>query len=329
MGSPDMGDFPETAEQHELVVDNRIQEGDQEEEEKEEKEEKRIGAEEKEEEEEEEGEKREADKGEDTEQEEGLLDNYGLVPFSEDPPNIEVIPFEDFQKVLASLNGAAAIASQVRAQRDALLGNFECLLKMRKQSLSRINDLEVLKQRLKSKDLRLENAKVSLQEKSEDVAITKDRLLPSVRSLLAAAKALAIRCNHLQEKHRSLEGEGGYGKLLHIQSMLAARQRHMISQIAALYPIAPCPATEKVPTPTTMPLQSRLLINAVSSNSDSLARESQSVDRRDILPMKIGGLRVVAPLNNRSGLYTEPNDHESSATALGYVAHVSAVVCLS
>ena len=57
-----------------------------------------------------------------------------------------------------------------------------------------------------------------------------------------------------------------------------------------------------------------------SSNIDA-----QYVEKMDILPMTIGGLHVVAPLNMKPGLYNEPTDHEASATALGYVAHVSSV----
>lgn len=250
-----------------------------------------------------------------------------LVPISEDPPEIKIVPWEDFQNALANLCGAASVTSQLRTQRDALAEKLESALKVRKQYLHWIDELEVLKLRLKLKDLSLENAKVSLQEKSEDVAIAKDRLLPSVRSLLAAAKSLAAAHNRLQDACKLLEGEGGQGRLLHLQNMLRARRRLMVCQIAAIYPIVPCSApAEKCSAPNTSISQQKHLANILSQNSDSLNKESQSVDKNDTLPMTIGGLHVVAPLNMKPGLYNEPSDHESSATALGYVAHSLALL---
>lgn len=303
MGSPVMGDLGQITKQHVPAEDGRQEEEDEKEEEK--------------------GKTEEEVKV----KEEGEEERASLIAISEDPPDVSIIPLEDFQKALATLCGAAAVTSQLRGHRDALVGKLESLLKTRKLSLHRIDELEVLNRRLKSKDLSLENAKVSLQEKSEDVAIAKDRLLPSARSLLAAAKSLAVAHNQLQDAFEQLEGEGGQGRLLHLRNMLRARRRLMISQIAALYPIVPCPVpTGKSPTPSTTLSPQRHLVNAIPQSSDSSNKEGQSADKNDSLPMTIGGLHVVAPLNTRPGLYTEPNDHESSATALGYVAHSLALL---
>ncbi|KAI5068458.1 hypothetical protein GOP47_0016803 [Adiantum capillus-veneris] len=305
MGSQSMGDLGQTTKQHVPAEDGRQQAKREEEEEEEEKEEQ---------------------KGE-TELVREEKERVSLITISEDPPNISIIPLEEFQKVLGSLCSAAAVTSQLRIHRDALVGKLESLLKIRKQSLHRIDELEVLKSRLRSKDLTLENAKVSLQEKSEDVAIAKDKLLPSARSLLAAANCLAVAHNHLQDACKHLEGEGGQGRLLHLQNMLRTRRRLMVSQIAALYPIVPCPVpVGKSLTPNTPFSQQRYLTNTVPQSSDSSNKDNQPVDKSDSLPMTIGGLHVVAPLNTRPGLYTEPNDHESSATALGYVAHSLALL---
>jgi hypothetical protein len=55
-----------------------------------------------------------------------------------------------------------------------------------------------VKTKLKSRDLILENAKVALQENSEDLAITKDKFVSSARSLLAAARSFAAAQSRLQ-----------------------------------------------------------------------------------------------------------------------------------
>ncbi|MCO5594047.1 hypothetical protein L7F22_048067 [Adiantum nelumboides] len=399
MGSAGMGDLGQTANQH-APAQNGSQQAKQEQEEEEEEEKKEQRGE--------------------TKKVKEEQQSVSLITISEDPPAISIIAFEEFQRVLASLCGAAAVTSQLRAHRDALVGKLDCLLETRKQSLHRIDELEVLKMRLRSKDLSLENAKVSLQEKSEDVAIAKDKLLPSARSLLAAGKSLAVAHDHLQvyrpihavahklhplwrdekqyenkeleqgiqeyfehwavgdvqvmrrleddlllfhnkslsfgrstallrdtllqpvswwEKYaksaptldacKHLEGEGGQGRLLHLRSSLRARRRLMVSQIAALYPIVPAPSfvpIGKSPTPNAALSQQRHLANIIPQSSDSSNKDIKSVDKNDSLPMTIGGLHVVAPLNTRPGLYTEPSDHESSATALGYVAHSLALL---
>lgn len=247
-----------------------------------------------------------------------------FVPISEDPPEITIVPWEDFQNAVANLCSAASATFQVRSQREALVARLESALKIRKQYLHWIDELEGLKVRLKLKDLSLENAKVSLQENSEDAAIAKDKLLPSVRSSLAAAKSVAAAHNRLQDECRLLGGEGGQRRLLHLQNMLRARRRLMVSQIAAIYPIAPCAVpVEKGSAPSTSTPQPKHLTNVQAQTSDLSSRESQSVDKNDTLPMTIGGLHVVAPLNTKPN---EPNDYESSATALGYVAHSLALL---
>ena len=58
--------------------------------------------------------------------------------------------------------------------------------------------------KLKSRDLALENAKVALQEKSEDLTITKDKFLSSARSLFVGARSLEAAQSHLQVVLRDL-----------------------------------------------------------------------------------------------------------------------------
>lgn len=53
-----------------------------------------------------------------------------LVPISEDPPEIKIVPWEDFQNALANLCGAASVTSQLRTQRDALAEKLESALKV-------------------------------------------------------------------------------------------------------------------------------------------------------------------------------------------------------
>ncbi|MCO5606723.1 hypothetical protein L7F22_060913 [Adiantum nelumboides] len=150
------------------------------------------------------------------------------------------------------------------------------------------------------------------------------------RSLaLDLARRSLCEVRQLEDACKHLEGEGGQGRLLHLQSLLRARRRLMVSQIAALYPIVPAPSfvpIGKSLTPNAALLQQRHLANIIPQSSDSSNKDIKSVDKNDSLPMTIGGLHAVAPLNTRPGLYTEPSDHESSATALGYVAHSLALL---
>lgn len=249
-----------------------------------------------------------------------LASDLGHQPGSADDASqdLKIIPWENFQNSLANFCGAVSVNKQLQAKREALAQKLEAVTAIRKESLHRIGELEALKAKLKQKELVLENARVSLQERSEDVAIAKDKFLPSARSLLAADRALRGAQSRLQDASRLLRGEGGCGQLLHLRNKLGARRRLMIAQIMALYPITPCSTTN-------CSSQRKHSANLVLQGSESSSKESQSVpdvEKTDTLPMTIGGLHVLAPLNTKPGLYNEQTDYaEESATALGYVAH--------
>eukprot|EP00249_Psilotum_nudum_P006273 c19602_g1_i2 orf=443-1567(-) len=225
---------------------------------------------------------------------------------------IRVIQWEEFTDSLAHLCGLASIDSKLRAKKEDLVLKLEAALEVRKASLQRIDELEAMKRRLQCRKNSLDTARSLCLQKSQQVVVAKEKLLPSARSLLVSAHALAAAQSRLLEADRLLAGEGGYGCLMQLRKMLSARQQIMVMQVAALYPLAPCRPTHS--------------FSVHNNDPANLRPHFSAVEKLDSIPMTIAGLHVLVPLNKNPGLYNEKKDYEASATALGYVAHVVLLV---
>ncbi|KAL3691860.1 hypothetical protein R1sor_005511 [Riccia sorocarpa] len=244
---------------------------------------------------------------------------------------VKVVDWAEFHDVFYELGGVALKVNQLRAKKAALSERLEAVIKAGSKSTERLDFLEKLKKRLQDKQDILDQAKESLHESQEKLVSTKESLLPSAQALLRSAKALAGAQSRLQEADRLLSGEGGHGRLNHLRKQLDARRRHMVGQVAALYPLATCThsgsfnqkqslkavGNSQPSGPTT---SSSAVADGTSTSGDL---PSGSVEETSIA---IAGLQLVVPVKKQPGLFNEKSDLETSATALGYVAHAVTLI---
>ncbi|KAJ7522312.1 hypothetical protein O6H91_18G005900 [Diphasiastrum complanatum] len=230
--------------------------------------------------------------------------------------NVKVIDWLNFENSLANLCGTAKVLARARLEKEALAQKLETSLEARSKSLRRVDNLEFLQKELESRKLRLESLKISLEKNIKQVAKDRELLLPSAQSLLISSRALISAQGRVQEANRLLAGEGGYLHLIQLRKLLFIRRCFMVAQVAVLYPLARCNcagiAATKYACSSRLPL------------SDSLGKhfsDDESTSKRGNLPLNILGLHILTPRIEASRLSVDKQNHEGTATALGYVAH--------
>ncbi|KAL2622215.1 hypothetical protein R1flu_002420 [Riccia fluitans] len=263
------------------------------------------------------------------------LGNRSSSVDDEGEKEVKVVDWAEFHDVFYELGGIALKVIQLKAKKAALSGRLESLIEEGSKSKERLDCLENLKKRLQDKQDVLDRATDSLQESQDKLKSTKEKLLPTAQALLKSAKALAGAQSRLQEADRLLSGEGGHCRLNHLRKQLDARRRQMAGQVASLYPLATCthsgssnskqtqqaiansslsgPATPS-PAVADGPSNSR----ATSGDAPASSGEETSI--------AIAGLQLVVPVKKQPGLFNEKSDLETSATALGYVAHAVTLI---
>eukprot|EP01018_Ginkgo_biloba_P009735 Gb_35374 [translate_table: standard] len=234
--------------------------------------------------------------------------------------DLKIIEWEDFQNDLVRLWSLCSTRNKAKAKREALVQRLEAILEVRKQSLCRANELEAMQRKLDSQKQRMQNAVLSLKEKIDEVHAKEEKLMPSIRSLLGASKALAAAHGRLQEANRLLAGEGGYGHFRHLQKMLSARQQLMVAQVASLYPLARFSSQRVLAEEFDSLSQQQILGGSAASTSVPTSSDST------VESLTIAGLQLFAPPVKRLNFLNDRQEYQSSATALGYVAHVVKLV---
>ncbi|KAH9311414.1 hypothetical protein KI387_026449, partial [Taxus chinensis] len=227
---------------------------------------------------------------------------------------VKVIKWEDYVEEVVRLWSLRSSVATATAKRDALFQQVDSQLQVRKESLSRSNELESMHRKLERQRQSLGYALLSLKEMSQKVQAKEEKLTPLVRSLSGAAKALSAACGRLQEANRLL-AEGGNGHHRHLKKMLLARQQLMVTQVASLYPIAHC-VSQRIPTEE--PKSGECAgSSSVSSYTDS-----------PVESLTIAGLQLFGPPLKKLGFFNDKQEFQSSATALGYVAHIVKLIAL-
>ncbi|BBN13832.1 UV radiation resistance-associated gene protein [Marchantia polymorpha subsp. ruderalis] len=268
---------------------------------------------------------------------EGTSTSNSTLSDNEEEKEVKVVDWAKFHDVFYELGGVALKLNQLKAKKAALSEKLEALLQNCSKSIERVDCLESMKARFQKKKKVLESATATLLESSEQLDLTKKKLLPSVQTLHQSAKALAGAQSRLQEADRLLNGDGGHGRLTMLRKQLDARRRQMVGQVASLYPLATC--THHGP-PSYNKQNHQAIANSQPSgpsNPPSAASEvKENLDYPCSGPasgevptngveetsIAIAGLQLVVPVKKQPGLFNEKNDYETSATALGYVAHV-------
>ncbi|KAJ7522314.1 hypothetical protein O6H91_18G005900 [Diphasiastrum complanatum] len=227
--------------------------------------------------------------------------------------NVKVIDWLNFENSLANLCGTAKVLARARLEKEALAQKLETSLEARSKSLRRVDNLEFLQKELESRKLRLESLKISLEKNIKQVAKDRELLLPSAQSLLISSRALISAQGRVQEANRLLAGEGGYLHLIQLRKLLFIRRCFMVAQVAVLYPLARCNCAGIAAT-------------KYACSSRKHFSDDESTSKRGNLPLNILGLHILTPRIEASRLSVDKQNHEGTATALGYVAHVVLLV---
>ncbi|EFJ05183.1 hypothetical protein SELMODRAFT_449217 [Selaginella moellendorffii] len=229
----------------------------------------------------------------------------GLADASEDgekkkkpSPPPQLFQWEEYENSLARLCGLATLLSKARASKESAARKLETLVEtVNLVELKRIDALESLHKKVELRRKAVEDSTSSLEEKNQQLKDARDKLALSGNSLLHAARSLNAAQFRLQEAQKLLSGDGGYGRLARLKGLLTVRRRAMAAQVAALYPLIPCTNEKKCPP---------------------LAHAGEG----DSVPLTISGLHVIAPVKKEAALFTDKREYETSATALGHVAHM-------
>ncbi|KAG6550532.1 hypothetical protein Mapa_007901 [Marchantia paleacea] len=270
------------------------------------------------------------------EPEEGTSTSSSTLGDNEEEKEVKVVDWAEFHDVFYELGGVALKLNQLKAKKAALSEKLEALLQNCSKSMERVDCLETMKGRFQRKKEVLKSARATLLESSEQMDSTKKKLLPSAQTLLQSAKALAGAQSRLQAD-RLLSGDGGHGRLTQFRKQLDARRRQMVGQVASLYPLATC--THHGP-PSNNKQNHQAIANSQPSGPSNPPSAASEVPENFDYPssgpapgevptngveetsIAIAGLQLVIPVKKQPGLFNEKNDFETSATALGYVAHV-------
>ncbi|WCJ33186.1 hypothetical protein M5689_014562 [Euphorbia peplus] len=227
---------------------------------------------------------------------------------------LKLIQWEDYEQEAARLWSLSSALKEAKEKKLSINQNLSSFIQVKAESLSRLNELEEMRQKLEARKLQIKNISMRAKVAAEDAKKEEERLSMEVRSLLVAGSALSGASKKLQESNCLLSGEKGFGRLRNIQKKLRTRQQYMISQISLIYPV-------KI---TAGPLEEQEL--------ESLPSTSRSVSYVGSKPTNQGSLTILGlhlsmlPFTKIS-FFTDKKEIQKSSTALGYVAH--AVSCIA
>ncbi|XP_057857013.1 vacuolar protein sorting 38 isoform X2 [Cryptomeria japonica] len=215
--------------------------------------------------------------------------------------NVEVIQWEVYVEEVVRIWSLRSSVETATAKRGDLFVKLDAKLQVRKESLSRSDEVEAMYRKLELQRQRLACSLLSLKEMSQEVQDREEKLATLVQSLSGAAKSLSAAHGRLQEANKLL-AEGGNGQLWHLKKMLLTRQQLMVTQVSSLYPIARGAEPKSGEGSGSSP---------VSTCTDS-----------PVESLTIGGLQLFGPPLKKLGFFNDKQEFQSSATALGYVAHI-------
>ncbi|CAA0818652.1 Unknown protein [Striga hermonthica] len=233
-------------------------------------------------------------------------------PLKEDQ-RAKVVEWEDYEQELARLCSLTSALEQGRGKKDLLEEKLHSLIQIEAESLSRLNELDRMREKLESRKLVMGNMSMHSKVVKEKVRKQEEQLSAEIRSLLAGGSSLSEANKRMLEASRSLAGEKGYGHLRNLQKLLRVRQQYMVSQVSLLYPV-------KVVICRTPDQE---LESFSSSTKSGVSDGSKHVDHTTLT---ISGLHLnVIPFTKMS-FFTDKKEVQRSSTALGYVAHAVTLI---
>ncbi|KAJ7959785.1 UV radiation resistance-associated protein [Quillaja saponaria] len=150
---------------------------------------------------------------------------------------VKVIEWEDFEQELARLWSLSSALKEANEKKESLQQKLEALIQVDAESLSRLNELEEMREKLEARKMVMEKISMNCMLAKEDARKQEERLSDEVRSLLVAGTNLSLARKRLQESNRLLLEEKYYFRLRNSWKMLRMRQQYMMLQISMLYPV--------------------------------------------------------------------------------------------
>ncbi|CAN1193791.1 Vacuolar protein sorting 38 [Linum perenne] len=210
--------------------------------------------------------------------------------------SVKLIEWEDYEQEVARLWSLSSALKEARERKEALERKIHSLIQVEAESLSRLNVLEEIRERVESRKKVMESLSVRSQGAAEKPKKEEARLGAEVRSLLVAGTALSAANKQLEESNTLFAGESGFLRLRHLQKMLRLRQQFMISQVSLLYSVKMSPGPSH------------------DHELESLPSTSKSGLHLTMLPF------------TKMSFFSNKKEVQRSATALGYVAHAVSLV---
>ncbi|KAK7359271.1 hypothetical protein VNO77_01224 [Canavalia gladiata] len=236
-----------------------------------------------------------------------------LVTTTTDPEDVKVTEWEDFEHDQARFASLSSALNESKEKKRSLQQKLESLIQVNAKSLGRLDELELMRQKLESKKMMMENMSIRSRLAKEDASKREEQLSGAVQSLLVAGGALSVASRNLQESSRLLSEENGYVRLRKLQKMLRKRQQYMTSQISMLYPVKILVGPAQEQELEAYPL-------------GSLAGTSAGLKPVNQGSLTIHGLHLTMLSFRKMSLFTDKKEIQRSATALGYVAHAVSLV---
>ncbi|XP_031472842.1 uncharacterized protein LOC116245426 isoform X2 [Nymphaea colorata] len=194
-----------------------------------------------------------------------------------------------------------------------------------------------MKQKLETRKWTMGNLLMKLKNAKEDLQLRKGELSVEARSLLVAAKSHSAAVRHLQEENILLAGEMGHKHLKEVQKLLRRRHQHMVMQISTIYPLKvlngrapdvgvnqPCPNGGSSGDGAACP-PGALTLN-MSGDGASCPLDASTHNNPGNGSLTILGLLLVVPPLRKSSFFSDKQEIQRTAAALGYVAHFVSLI---
>ncbi|CAN0875354.1 Vacuolar protein sorting 38 [Linum grandiflorum] len=112
--------------------------------------------------------------------------------------SVKLIEWEDYEQEVARLWSLSSALTEARERKEALQGKIHSLIQVDAESLSRLNVLEEIRERVESRKKVMESLSVRSQGAAEKPKKEEARLGAEVRSLLVAGTALSAANKQLE-----------------------------------------------------------------------------------------------------------------------------------
>lgn len=227
--------------------------------------------------------------------------------------NILYIQWEDFEQELARLCSLSSVLKQVQEKKQSLQQKLETLIQVKSESLSRLNELEEMRQRVEDRKSVISTMLRDSKVVGEHVKTKEAHLSSEIKSLLVSGKTLQVARRKLQDSVSVLSGERGHLRLRNLQRLLRTRQQYMTSQISFLYPVKTLIG----------PAQELELDSFPGGSGPGTPGETPNgnITPRTQRTLTISGLQLSMLPFAQMSFFTDKKQAQKSATALGYVAH--------